>query len=151
MTTMSSKKRALPMTPKLLTCLLLTALAGASGVAHAERADRDKPMNIEADALRHDELKQTSVFTGNVVMTKGSIVLRGAQLDVRQDGEGYQHGVVKAQKDLGKCAYGFGEGKLGKTLVDKRLCDGRFAATLAAGQSNNHFMLQEKPAPKGGR
>ena len=29
------------------------------------------------DALRHDELQQTSVFTGNVVMTKGSIVLRG--------------------------------------------------------------------------
>jgi hypothetical protein len=28
-------------------------------VAHAERADRDKPMNIEADALRHDELKLT--------------------------------------------------------------------------------------------
>ena len=80
MTTMSSKKRALPMTPKLLTCLLLTALAGASGVAHAERADRDKPMNIEADALRHDELKQTSVFTGNVVMTKGSIVLRGGEI-----------------------------------------------------------------------
>lgn len=103
MTTMSSKKRALPMTPKLLTCLLLTALAGASGVAHAERADRDKPMNIEADALRHDELKQTSVFTGNVVMTKGSIVLRGAQLDVRQDGEGYQHGVVKAE--AGKRAF----------------------------------------------
>lgn len=100
---MLSKKRALPMTPKFLTCLLLTALAGACGVAHAERADRDKPMNIEADALRHDELKQTSVFSGNVVMTKGSIVLRGAQLDVRQDGEGYQHGVVKAE--AGKRAF----------------------------------------------
>ena len=85
------------MTPKLLTCLLLTAFVGVSGIAHAERADRDKPMNIEADALRHDELKQTSVFTGNVVMTKGSIVLRGAQLDVRQDAQGYQHGVVKAE------------------------------------------------------
>ena len=97
MTTMCCKKRALPMTPKLITCLLLTAFVGASGIAHAERADRDKPMNIEADALRHDELKQTSVFTGNVVMTKGTIVLRGAQLDVRQDAQGYQHGVVKAE------------------------------------------------------
>ncbi|WP_284337572.1 lipopolysaccharide transport periplasmic protein LptA [Comamonas sp. NoAH] len=91
------------MTPKLITCLLLTALSGVYGVAHAERADRDKPMNIEADALRHDELKQTSVFTGNVVMTKGTIVLRGAQLDVRQDAEGYQHGTIKA--DTGKRAY----------------------------------------------
>ena len=78
MTTMCCKKRALPMTPKLITCLLLTAFVGASGIAHAERADRDKPMNIEADALRHDELKQTSVFTGNVVMTKGSIAIHDA-------------------------------------------------------------------------
>ncbi len=96
MTTMCRKKRALPMNSKLITCLLLTALAGATGLAHAERADRDKPMNIESDALRHDDLTQTSVFTGNVVMTKGTIVLRGEQLDVRQDAEGYQHGVVKA-------------------------------------------------------
>lgn len=103
MTTMSCKKRALPMTPKLITCLLLTALAGVYGVAHAERADRDKPMNIESDALRHDELTQASVFTGNVVMTKGTIVLRGAQLDVRQDAQGYQHGVVTAEP--GKRAY----------------------------------------------
>ena len=82
---------------RFLPILLLTALACAPGVGHAEKADRNKPMNIEADALRHDELKQTSVFTGRVVMTKGSIVLRGARLDVRQDAEGYQYGVVTAE------------------------------------------------------
>ncbi|WP_422844317.1 lipopolysaccharide transport periplasmic protein LptA [Acidovorax sp. M2(2025)] len=85
------------MNHRLFPILLLAALAGAFGAAHAEKADRAKPMNIEADALRHDELKQTSVFTGRVVMTKGSIVLRGARLDVRQDAEGYQHGVVTAE------------------------------------------------------
>jgi lipopolysaccharide export system protein LptA len=79
------------------TLLLTTALTCALGVAHAEKADRAKPMNIEADALRHDELKQTSVFSGRVVMTKGSIVLRGARLDVRQDPDGYQYGVVTAE------------------------------------------------------
>ncbi|SEA66536.1 lipopolysaccharide transport periplasmic protein LptA [Acidovorax soli] len=84
------KKRYLPI-------LLLSALACAPGVGHAEKADRNKPMNIESDALRHDELKQTSVFTGRVVMTKGTIVLRGAQLDVRQDADGYQYGVVTAE------------------------------------------------------
>ncbi len=78
---------------RLLPILLLTALACAPGVGHAEKADRNKPMNIEADALRHDELKQTSVFTGRVVMTK----LRGARLDVRQDADGYQYGVVAAE------------------------------------------------------
>ena len=64
--------------------------------ARAERADRDQPMHIEADALRHDEAQQTSVFTGNVVVTKGTIVLRGARLQVRQDAEGFQYGVVTA-------------------------------------------------------
>ena len=63
----------------------------------AERADRDKPLNIEADNLRHDELKQISVFTGKVVATKGSIVMRGSRLEVRQDPEGYQHAVLSAE------------------------------------------------------
>jgi lipopolysaccharide export system protein LptA len=85
------------MNKSLLPILLLTVLACAPGLGYAEKADRNKPMNIEADALRHDELKQTTVFTGRVVMTKGSIVLRGARLDVRQDAEGYQYGVVTAE------------------------------------------------------
>lgn len=87
----------------LLPILLLTSLVGIHGVVHAEKADQAKPMNIESDALRHDELKQTSVFTGRVVMTKGTIVLRGARLDVRQDADGYQYGVVTAE--AGKRAF----------------------------------------------
>lgn len=91
------------MTHRLLSLLVLSALTGLAGMAHAEKADRAKPMNIEADALRHDELKQTSVFSGRVVMTKGTIVLRGARLDVRQDADGYQYGVVTAE--AGKRAF----------------------------------------------
>lgn len=84
------------MTRKLLPILALTALVAAMGSAQAEKADRNKPMNIEADALHHDELQQVSTFTGNVVLTKGTIVLRGAKLEVRQDAEGYQFGKVWA-------------------------------------------------------
>ena len=69
----------------------------------AENADRSKPMNAEADALRYDDLKQTSVFTGNVVITKGSTIIRGGQVDVKQDPEGYQHATVTAAP--GKLAY----------------------------------------------
>lgn len=76
--------------------LVLLAATLASSVVYAEKADSGKPMNIEADTLRHDDLKQTSVFTGNVVLTKGTIILRGAQVDVRQDAQGYQFGVVIA-------------------------------------------------------
>lgn len=76
--------------------LLLGALA-FSPALRAEKADRAKPMAIEADALRHDELRQASVFTGRVVMSKGSIVLRGARLEVKQDASGYQSGIVTAE------------------------------------------------------
>ncbi|CAN5710991.1 hypothetical protein BH11PSE13_BH11PSE13_10590 [soil metagenome] len=82
----------------------LAALALSTGSpAHAEKADRLKPMNIESDALRYDDLKQISVFTGKVYVTKGTIVIRGARIDVRQDPEGYQYGVVTPEP--GKLAY----------------------------------------------
>ena len=91
------------MTKPTAALLLAVALAAGLAPARAEKADREKPMNVEADALRYDDLRQTSVFTGRVVVTKGTIVIRGARVEVRQDPEGYQHGVVTAEP--GKLAY----------------------------------------------
>ena len=51
-------------------------------------------MNIEADSLRYDDLQQISVFTGRVVLTKGSILIRADRLEVRQDPDGFQYGVA---------------------------------------------------------
>ena len=65
-----------------------------AGAAWAEKADRNKPMNVEADSLRYDDLKQVSVFTGRVVLTKGTIVIRSDRLEVRQDPDGYQFGLA---------------------------------------------------------
>ncbi|MEN5179767.1 lipopolysaccharide transport periplasmic protein LptA [Comamonas odontotermitis] len=91
------------MRPSIFSTLLMAAVLALPLLSHAERADRTKPMNIEADNGTHDELKQTSVFTGNVVVTKGTIIIRGAQLTVSQDRDGYQHGVVTAAP--GKLAF----------------------------------------------
>lgn len=85
------------MTQRLLPFLLAAGCLWALPPAHAEKADRDKPMNVEADNLRHDDLKQTSVFTGKVVATKGTIVIRGGRLEVRQDPEGFQYGTVTGE------------------------------------------------------
>ncbi len=82
-----------------LSLLLLSAILGIAPVAQAEKADRNKPMNIEAAALRYDDVKQLSVFSGHVVLTKGTIVVRGAQLEVRQDPDGYQFAVVTGTPD----------------------------------------------------
>jgi len=79
---------------------VLLALVSGHGMALADKADRSKPMNIEADALRYDDVKQVSVFNGKVVLTKGSIVIRGTQIEVRQDPEGYQFGLVTGTPEV---------------------------------------------------
>lgn len=94
--TISSKNRAF-MKNTSAPLFLAIALALAAAPAAAEKADRNKPMNVEADTLRYDDLQQTSVFTGKVVVTKGTIVIRGARMTVRQDPEGFQFGVVTAE------------------------------------------------------
>lgn len=62
--------------------------------AHAEKADRNKPIIIDADTLRYDDVKQVGVYAGNVVLTKGSIVIRAARIDVRQDPDGSQSSII---------------------------------------------------------
>jgi len=78
----------------ILSLSLLVILTGVCFPVWAEKSDRNKPMNIEADLLRYDDLKQISIFSGAVTLTKGSIQIRGARLEVRQDPEGYQFGIV---------------------------------------------------------
>ncbi|MDI1247107.1 MAG: lipopolysaccharide transport periplasmic protein LptA [Rhodoferax sp.] len=82
---------------RLPSWFVLCALTLSAWTVQAEKADRDKPMNIEADALRYDDAKQLSIFTGQVVLTKGTILIRGARLEVRQDAQGNQFGVVTAE------------------------------------------------------
>lgn len=91
------------MKSSILPYTLFLAILLPWGAALAERADRDKPMNIESDTLRYDDSKQTSVFTGKVVLTKGTIIIRGARMDIRQDSEGNQFGIVTAEP--GKLAF----------------------------------------------
>jgi lipopolysaccharide export system protein LptA len=69
-------------------------LAG-SALAAASNDDK-QPTMVDADSLRYDDLKQTSVFTGNVVLTKGSLILRSDKLELHEDADGYQFGVATA-------------------------------------------------------
>ena len=60
----------------------------------AEKGDRDKPINLEADRVSLDDINKVQVFEGNVVMTQGTMVLRTAKLVVTQDADGFQKGVA---------------------------------------------------------
>ena len=65
--------------------LLLAALP-----ALAEKADKDKPTNIEANRMSSDDAKRMSIFEGSVVLTKGTVVVRADRIVVHQDAEGFQ-------------------------------------------------------------
>jgi len=63
---------------------------GALGMAHAEKADSTKPTLIEADQGTADEVKQTRTLTGNVVLTRGTLVMKAGRALVTEDPQGYQ-------------------------------------------------------------
>ena len=73
----------------LLAWCLLCALP-----AYAERADRTKPVNLEADRVTVEEAKQTATFEGNVIMTQGTLTIRGERMIVQQDADGFRHGAA---------------------------------------------------------
>lgn len=71
-----------------LSCLLISA------PALAERADRDKPVNIEADRVTIDDRNKVHIFEGRVVLTQGTLVIRCDRMQVTQDLEGFQKGIA---------------------------------------------------------
>lgn len=83
------------MTTRASHALLGAALALALGSpAYAEKADREKPIHLEADRVTVDEAKQVAVFEGNVVLTQGTLMIKGDRMQVRQDDEGFRHGTT---------------------------------------------------------
>jgi lipopolysaccharide export system protein LptA len=77
-----------------------TALAGilsltlAAAPLRAEKADQDKPVNLEADRVSVDDVKGIQIFEGNVQLVKGTLIIRAAKIVVIQDDSGYQRGIA---------------------------------------------------------
>jgi lipopolysaccharide export system protein LptA len=174
---MVSTAMQVPCLMKKLLLPLLCCYLAAMPWAHAEKADRDQPMNIEADALRYDDARQVSVFTGKVLLTKGTIQIRGERVEVRQDPQGFQYGVVTAapgslaffrQKREGVDEYIEGQGQSidynGRTEVVQfigqaqlrryqgaKLNDEFNAGVIVYNNATDVFTLDGAPAPgKGG-
>ncbi len=60
----------------------------------AERADRDKPVQIEADTVRMDDLQKIAVYEGRVILTQGTLRVQADRVEVRQDAEGFLTGTA---------------------------------------------------------
>ncbi|MDO9004711.1 MAG: lipopolysaccharide transport periplasmic protein LptA [Aquabacterium sp.] len=58
--------------------------------AQADKADRDQPLNFSADSARVDDTQRINILTGNVEITKGTMVFRAARVEVRQNADGTQ-------------------------------------------------------------
>lgn len=73
---------------------LLGVLAVLALPAAAEKTDREKPVNLEADRVTIDDAKQIAVFEGNVLLTQGTMQIRGERMEVRQDKDGFKQGTT---------------------------------------------------------
>jgi len=65
--------------------------AGMTVPAQAERADRSKPIVIEADQPGTIDLqRQIVVFNGNVTIAQGTMTIRAERVEVRETPDGYR-------------------------------------------------------------
>ena len=65
--------------------------------AHAEKADSDKPTNVEADKMAYDDVKQVNTFSGGVVLTRGTLSMKAGKVVVTKDPAGYQFATLYAE------------------------------------------------------
>ena len=75
--------------------LAACALLVAAGPARAERDDRNKPMTVDSSGAVPDVVdlsQQKAVFTGNVVITQGTLQIHADRVEVSQDKDGNRLG-----------------------------------------------------------
>ena len=81
-------------TPAVLMAALLAAGMAPSG-ALAEKADRTKPMVVEADRSGSVDLqRQLLVYSGNVVIAQGTLLLRAEHIELRESTDGYRAAIA---------------------------------------------------------
>lgn len=80
---MTLLSRSLQFSALLAACLISTA--------HAEKADQDKPIILEAEKVSVDDVKQVYELDGEVLLIKGSILITGEKGNIKVDSEGYEY------------------------------------------------------------
>ena len=71
---------------KIIFLLLFLALN-----CYSEKADKDQPIIIDSDELLIDDSKNTSTYSGDVILQQGTLIIRGDKLTIREDKQGFQH------------------------------------------------------------
>lgn len=96
----------------LAACALVASLWAPSGCA--EPADRDQPINLEADRVTVDDARQISTFTGSVRLSQGTLLILGDTIIVTQNKRGSMHveahGKTASFRQKREAAEGYVEG-----------------------------------------
>lgn len=79
---------------KLLSNILCISLL-CCGPVLAEKADSNKPVQLEADRITVDDAKKIHVLEGQVILTKGTLQIRTEKLTVSQDANGFQTSIAE--------------------------------------------------------
>ena len=80
----------------LLATMAMAALAAVTTRRSPRKADRDQPETMRPTASRWTTATRLHIFEGSVVLTQGTLTIRGDKLVVTQDAAGFQNGVATA-------------------------------------------------------
>jgi lipopolysaccharide export system protein LptA len=81
--------------PKTIATLLIL-LSFSIPSAYAEKADQDKPIVLEAEKVSVNDVQQIYDLEGEVLLTKGSILITGEKGNIKVDAQGYEYVDVQA-------------------------------------------------------
>ncbi|HEY1057372.1 MAG TPA: lipopolysaccharide transport periplasmic protein LptA [Limnobacter sp.] len=73
----------------------LVSLFLYSATAWSLESDKKQPTTIDANQMNYNEKASVNVFTGNVLLTRGSLVVRGDKLTLRETKDGTQHATIE--------------------------------------------------------
>ena len=65
----------------------ILAIALAASTAHAETADKGKPISFTSDGGEVNYEKKTGVLSGNVVITQGTLTIRADKINFKQNAD----------------------------------------------------------------
>ena len=81
-----------PLERVLAAAAALLGLAATSGVLHAEHADRTRQIEVTAAQAAADNLHQTAEFSGDVVVSQGTLEIHADRVQMRQGANGERLG-----------------------------------------------------------
>lgn len=76
--------------------LILLAAALMANTAYAVESDSALPTKIEADQMVYDNARQTKTFTGNVILTRGTLLIKAGKVVLVTTPSGYEEATLYA-------------------------------------------------------